>query len=319
MALMLGLAALGDLASSARPDAFARAPTPSPTSGEPPIDAGTSLLVVSPHPDDESLCCAGAIQRALKAGARVSIVWITSGDGSRIDALLLQGSVTAGSPGTLRALGKRRMGEARAAAASLGIAADRQLFLGYPDGGLSALLTDQGTAVYRSPTSGASQVPYAEALFPGHPYTRGSLEQDFARVLEQVHPTLILAPSIEDTHPDHRATGILTLRVLHERSERPAVRFWIVHAPEGWPAPRGLHPPLPLLPPRHTPGLEVVELALDASEEERKLTALQMHRSQMLVMPAFLTSFVRTNEVFFRPKEAPRSAAPLPVSTLKSP
>jgi LmbE family N-acetylglucosaminyl deacetylase len=203
---------------------------------------------------------------------------------------------------------------------SLGIAEDRQLFLGYPDGGLSALLADHGTTAHRSGTNGASQVPYAEALFPGHPYTGQSLEQDFARVLEQVRPTLVLAPSIEDTHPDHRAAGILTLRVLQQRSSgRPAVRFWIVHAPDGWPAPRGLHPPLPLLPPQHTPGLEVVELALDAGEEERKLAALQMHRSQMQVMPAFLTSFVRTNEVFFRPAQAPHSAAPLPASTLKSP
>src|SRR5437879_3710854 len=46
----------------------------------PPIDAGTSLLVVAPHPDDETLCCAGVIQRVLRSGGRASVVWMTSGD-----------------------------------------------------------------------------------------------------------------------------------------------------------------------------------------------------------------------------------------------
>ena len=39
-----------------------------------PISSATSLLVVSPHPDDETLCCSGVMQRVLKAGGRVSIV-----------------------------------------------------------------------------------------------------------------------------------------------------------------------------------------------------------------------------------------------------
>src|ERR1700752_1007711 len=50
----------------------------------PPIDGGTSLLVVAPHPDDETLCCAGVIQRVLRAGGRVSVAWITSGDASEL-------------------------------------------------------------------------------------------------------------------------------------------------------------------------------------------------------------------------------------------
>ena len=50
-----------------------------------PVTAQDSLLIVAPHPDDESLCCAGLIHMARQAGARVAIVWITNGDGSRSD------------------------------------------------------------------------------------------------------------------------------------------------------------------------------------------------------------------------------------------
>ena len=39
----------------------------------PPVDARTVLLVVSPHPDDETLCCAGLMQRVLRAGAAALI------------------------------------------------------------------------------------------------------------------------------------------------------------------------------------------------------------------------------------------------------
>ena len=58
-----------------------------------PITSTTSLLVVSPHPDDETLCCAGVIQRVLQAGGHVSIVWLTSGDGSELDLLVVEKSL----------------------------------------------------------------------------------------------------------------------------------------------------------------------------------------------------------------------------------
>jgi LmbE family N-acetylglucosaminyl deacetylase len=314
VSLLLGLAMLGIFGTPADPGAFP-APLTHSAADVLPIDAGTSLLVVSPHPDDESLCCAGAIQQALQAGASVAVVWITSGDGSRIDTLLLQGSLLPG-PGRFLALGERRMQEARAATASLGVPASQQLFLGYPDGGLAALMADSAPAPYRSPTSGARAVPYPDALFPDHPYTRESLEQDFAAVLERVHPTLILAPDIEDDHPDHRATGLLTLQVLAQRGSLPSVRFWIVHRRPGWPSPRGLATPLPLTPPQHTRELLPITLPLTAGEEARKLGAIRMYHSQMHVMAPFLLAFVRTNEIYFREQPLPpplRRSAPLPI------
>ena len=60
--------------------------------GLPPLDAATSLLVVAPHPDDETLCCAGVMQRVAAAGGHVSVVWVTSGDASELDLLLVEHS-----------------------------------------------------------------------------------------------------------------------------------------------------------------------------------------------------------------------------------
>ena len=110
----------------------------------PRIDATTSLLVVAPHPDDETLCCAGIIQRVVQAGGRASVVWITSGDAERLGRPLAE-SLFLRSAARAREFGARRMAEARAATALLGVPASGQLFLGYPDGGVPALLDRSST------------------------------------------------------------------------------------------------------------------------------------------------------------------------------
>ena len=268
-----------------------------PAESLPKIDAATSLLVVSPHPDDESLCCAGVIQRVLHAGGRASVVWVTSGDGSELDLLVVEKSLFV-KPEKLRDLAAKRMQEARTAAALLGLPAERQFFLGYPDRGLLKLLTDNYATPYHSKYTAAASVPYDTALFPGHPYTGASLERDFEAVLERVRPSLVLAPSPQDTHPDHRASGILTIRAMSRRDALSRVRYWIIHGGEGWPSPRGLYPALPLTPPPRSRGLTPSAFALDAAEQRRKLEAVRAYRTQMEVMSSFLLAFVRTTELY---------------------
>jgi LmbE family N-acetylglucosaminyl deacetylase len=280
--------------------------------GIPPIDAHTSLLVVSPHPDDETLCCAGVIQRVVAAGGHASIVWLTSGDASELDMFLIERQLLI-RPDKMRDLAARRMREARAAAAILGVPPERQFFLGYPDEGLLTLVTDHFTTPYYSKFTGAVSVPYADTFAAGHPYSGDSLERDFARVLDRVRPTLVLAPSPLDAHPDHRAAGIVTLQVLSRRHELTAARFWIVHGGVLWPSPRGLRPQQPLSEPPRGRGLGLTAFDLDPREEAGKLQAVRQYHTQLSVMSSFLLAFVRTNELYsslsMPPAVAPRAAA----------
>jgi LmbE family N-acetylglucosaminyl deacetylase len=279
------------LLSSAR----ANAATPA-ASALPPLDAATVLLVVAPHPDDETLCCAGAIQRVLHAGGRVSIVWLTSGDGSPLGSLVIEHSLLA-DPVRMRAYGRQRMAEARAATARLGVTPAGQLFLGYPDGGLAALLTQYRGHPYVSRFTGAAAVPYSGALFPQHAYTGAALERDFVAVIRRVQPTLILAPSPLDSHPDHHAAGLLTMASVPQRAAQ-LVRYWIVHGGEGWPTPRGLLPGVPLPPPPLGAPLDLTAFALSVPEEDSKLAAVREYATQLRVMAPFLLAFVRTTELF---------------------
>ena len=211
-ALLAALSAMAPASAATPPVSAAH------SAGLPDLDASTSLLVVSPHPDDETLCCAGVIRRVLAAGGHVSVVWITSGDGSALSMLFTEKSLLR-PVGKVHDLAAKRMLEARTATGILGVSHTRQYFLGYPDGGILKLVTTHRSAPLPAKFTGETRVPYSDALFPDHPYTGDSLEKDFEAVLDRVQPNLILAPSPADTHPDHAASGMLAREVLNRRGE----------------------------------------------------------------------------------------------------
>ena len=261
--------------------------------------ADDRVLVVAPHPDDESLCCAGFLQRARAAGAAIGIVWVTAGDGFALDAMLTQHSIWP-REANLRQLGAQRLIEARRAAAALGVPSTHQYVLGYPDRGVSALLGEFYSRSYRSPYTGLSMVVYPQARSAYASYTGANLSADLRRVLEEFQPTLVLAAAPQDQHPDHAASGALVRALLQSRGELTHLRYWIVHAPR-WPSPRGYHPQLPLLPPADAAALAWQLFPLNDAERATKLAALHAHRTQMRVMASYLDSFVRADELFALP------------------
>ncbi|WP_419899289.1 PIG-L deacetylase family protein [Roseomonas sp. USHLN139] len=84
------------------------------------ILAPGGVLVLAPHPDDESLGCGGLIAAALAAGRRLGVVFLSDGAASH-----------PGHPAA--ALQAMREAEARAALARLGAPDGAARFLGLPD------------------------------------------------------------------------------------------------------------------------------------------------------------------------------------------
>lgn len=258
----------------------------------------TRLLVLAPHPDDEALACGGLIREVLAGGGQAGVVWLTSGDGFEWDVRLVERTLRPTGAASV-ALGRRRMGEARRAAEILGVPPEHRFFLGYPDQGLGQLLTDaHRTEPYRSSLTLTDRVPYAGTVSEGAPYTGESLERDLRTVLDRFRPTLVLAPALRDTHPDHRATAELALRVLGDRAEADLLRYWVIHGGLEWPLPKGYHPTLPLEPPTTGQGLPWHRLPLTPEVLERKHQAILAHQSQMELLSRFMLAFVRTNELF---------------------
>lgn len=255
------------------------------------------LLIVAPHPDDESLCCAGIMQQALRTGGSVAVVWVTSGDGFEVDAMVVERSLHPRASG-LESLARMRMEEARKAMTVLGVPPQKQYFLGYPDRGIAHLLQENDSVPYRSRYTRASAVPYSEALSPGAPYTGQSLMKDFLTVLDREQPTLVLAAAAADTHPDHRGSGDLARLALQARGELEHLRYWIVHGGEGWPHPLGLHPQLVQTPPPRGASMAWSSFNVTAGDLAVKEAAILQYRSQVRVMARKLQGYVRRTELF---------------------
>jgi len=271
-----------------------------------------SVLVVSPHPDDETLCCAGVIQRALAQGARVSVVWVTGGDAFELDARLVEHRLRPGTLG-LRKLGDLRVGEAMAAAERLGIDPANRFLLGYPDRGLQRLMLDHFFVPYRSRYTNQSSVGFANAVSPEAPYEGRALDADLRRVIDRLAPTHVFVASPLDAHPDHSTSGEFVMRILGERNQLDRLYYWIIHGGFDWPRPRGLHRDNDLVPPERARDLPWLRFELTRAEQDAKLAALQAHRTQMEIMRPFLRAFVRRNELFTRVPLAPE--APIPILT----
>ncbi len=273
------------------------------------LTADDTVLVVAPHPDDESLCCGGLIHTARSVGAKVAIVWITNGDGFKWDAMVVEKKLRPRA-GAYLDLARQRQAEARNAGGALSVDADSLMFLGYPDRGVLRLLFDyyQPQTPWRSKFTGANAVVYDDAVDPGAPYLGENLVKDFNSVLDRVKPTLVLAPSPQDTHPDHRGTGLLVWRTMTARGEQDLVRYWIVHGGRGWPAPHKYRPDLEqTIAPRGL-GMQWESFALDSDAIDAKLRAVSAHQSQMKVMRRIMMSYVRADELYSSVPVPPRSS-----------
>lgn len=258
---------------------------------------GERLLVVAPHPDDETLAAAGVIQRTLSRGGQVRIAILTSGDGYSLAAREHFRRATLSRQDFLR-FGRLRMAEAREAASRLGLDPSEVVFLGFPDRGLLRLTLSRKA---ESPFTGANSVPYRECLRPGARYTREELDHQLQTVIAAFQPTLILIPSAQDGHPDHRAAhGIIldalaTVYPAAPPSPGPRVLTYLVH-------PRAKSRTLEQylgLPAAAEKNPQAERLRLTREERAAKRRALDAYRSQRAVWSdLFLASFLSTTETF---------------------
>ncbi|MFI5395032.1 MAG: PIG-L deacetylase family protein [Candidatus Binatia bacterium] len=278
------------------------------------VAAGERLLVVAPHPDDETLGAGGLIQRVLERGGTVRIVLVTAGDGY-VEAVVHETGLPRPRPSQYIAYGERRLREARAAVRELGSDRMRLQVLGFPDGGLASLLHAHWRRIHseRSSTTGVSEPPYPEALDPNVAYDGTDLRRELLRLVRETHPTMVALPHPFDRHPDHRATGLFTLLAIDDwageaarpRAPLPRLLAYLVHWPNwppGWNAPTP--PPAAAtatfeLPPTFpvqngTP----TDLALSDAEVAAKRAALAEYKSQQEEMASLLAAFVRHTEPF---------------------
>jgi LmbE family N-acetylglucosaminyl deacetylase len=150
-----------------------------------PIDpiATAPVLVVAPHPDDETLGCGGAIAALRDLALAVLILVISDGTQSHPNSRAYPAP-------RLKAV---RMAETQAAMRLLGVNAAQITFLDLPDGAIPL----------------GRSAAFNPALTRCQSY------------LSTVKPALVFLPWRHDPHPDHRATWQLIHQALRQCNQAP--------------------------------------------------------------------------------------------------
>jgi len=261
------------------------------------------VLILAPHPDDESIACAGVIQRARQAGSEMGIVYLTNGDNNEFAFIVYEKRLTF-RKGEFIHMGEVRAQEAVKAMKLLGLNKGKLLFLGYPDFGTFAIFSKywQAKSAFKSMLTRVSRVPYKNDFSFGAPYVGESILNDLEKIIFNYRPTKIFVSHPADTNGDHRALYLflqISLRNLKNKMPLPKVYTYLIHA-AGWPEPRGYYPELDLAPPQSFADSPIKWSKLDLAPEEleAKRRAILSYKSQVESSAAYLLSFARANELF---------------------
>ena len=196
------------------------------------LDSEERILILAPHPDDETLSAGGLIASTTEK-SHLRVVVVTNGDGSYLSALTYgQHSL---KEANFQRLAIMRQQESFSALVFLGLSAKEIHFWGFPDRGLNPIWGNYWDDLYpyRSPTTGFNK---AEQTFDSPPllYTGANLVSLFQHELMAFAPTTIVMPHPQDAHPDHRALARFTrlsvaLSLAQEKIDAPkllAYKVW---------------------------------------------------------------------------------------------
>jgi LmbE family N-acetylglucosaminyl deacetylase len=269
------------------------------------FDGVSRLLVLAPHPDDETLSAGGIIQKALVAGIKVRVIILTNGDGQALAPLALHLDLLP-RPNDYIAGGKRRQSETLNSLKILGLSSSEVTFLGYPDGQLNQLWLDNWNQACplraRFPRSRRSSLPLTSELEKS--FCGKNLVSELQTIIEEYKPDLVVLPHPNDTHPDHRATtSFILMAFAQERAfspeYQPLFMSYLLHYGY-FPQVRGWHLTRSILPPDSLSGTGNQWHRVDLSEEQvnRKAQAIRAFPTQIRMLGYFLPSFARSDEIF---------------------
>ncbi len=269
-----------------------------------PFNKNDRILILAPHPDDETIGCGGVIQRALKSGAQVKVMYLTNGDHNEFAFIVYEKRLVFFNSEFV-AMGKVRENEAKKAMQLLGLDESNLIFLGYPDYGTDSMFFSfwETSVPFSSYLTRQSYVPYKESPSYGAPYKAENILVDFKKELLSYRPNKIFVSHPADVNGDHWAYYCfmqVALWDLRKELPGPEIYAYFVHTP-GWPSPRHYHPGLTLEPSDKDFSDALVNwssLELTPDEVDKKYKAMLCYRSQTCVSAFYLLSFVRKNELF---------------------
>ncbi len=273
-----------------------------------PFKSNERILILAPHPDDESIACAGIIQKAIKAGAQVRIVYLTNGDHNELAFIIYEKRIIMRQSEFIY-LGKLRQKESIKAMNFLGLPEKDLIFLGYPDYGTFEIFCKYWLAAsvvtkkpFRDRLTRISSVPYENSPSYGAKYYGENILNDLTKQILDYHPDKVFVSHPGDVNVDHKTLYLflqVALSDLEARMAKPEIYFYLVHS-VNWPKPRYFHPELELYPPDKFIGSKFNWFHCDLSpgELDKKYRSIIFYKSQVQSSAFYLFSFARKNELF---------------------
>ena len=223
-----------------------------------PVSAQTRLLVVAPHPDDETLGCGLLLQQVLAAGGQVRILLLTDGDDNPWPQRYLERRLFIDEAGRRR-WGARRREEMVHALQCMGVPASALHALAWPDMGVTNRLRDD---------------------------LAGSIASMRAAIGD-FRPSLLCAPALRDSHPDHGAGHVLCRLALAGQEPAPLLLTYAVHGAAGTSA-------------------DALRVDASPAQQQRKLAALAEHRSQLALSRRRMLRLANSPERYIRVHDGAR-------------
>ncbi len=270
------------------------------------------LLILAPHPDDETLSAAGLAQQVFDRGGTVRSVVVTAGD-AYVDAI----EEATGRHHLKRAdfykYGEKRLEESRSAANLLGKGFLHLDLLGFSDGSIYDMLVSNWRRNHpdKSEYTGFNHVYYKQAEKKGMAQDGEDLRNELVAILNATKPTLIVFPDVMEDDSDHAALGMFALLAVdewleHQKGPRPEPRMlaYLIHWPNWPPGSDGVKPVdfsnKPLFLPADLPLRGHTRACVNLSRQQTltKREALAQYKTQQSYMAPYLEAFVHTNECF---------------------
>jgi LmbE family N-acetylglucosaminyl deacetylase len=207
-------------------------------------------MIIAPHPDDDVIAAGGLLQRVVAAGGDVSVVFVTDGENNPWPQRYMQRRWFLGSEDRA-AWGAMRRSEALCSLARLGVPKASTRFLAFPDQQIAGLAR------------------------------RGDLRlrDELRAAVDEFRPTLIVSPSANDLHSDHRAIAWFA----HAAAQGAEITTYLVH---GTPQPERL----------------MWTVILSERERRRKLEAIECHTSQLALSRTRFLAHAGFTESFCAPE-----------------
>ncbi len=244
-------------------------------------EAGETVLVFSPHPDDETIACGGYLNESLKRGAQVYIVLVTDGNNRNLRDL--------------------RYLEFEQATGILGVAKGNLTYLDYPDSRLSMV---NPTFLQQTLEEQIARYQPDILLYP-HPNdthkdhsTLGKITEKILQELKEKAEVLEHLEGYEELVKEEVLEELVTIKQITKK----IINYkYLVHH-NYFPHPKKYAPELYVLPPLDliTTGGGWEKFLLSPENKSMKEKALNAYSSQLRnpLLKNLLRASIRENELF---------------------